>query len=269
MTKYDELELYKALVEEMPALICRFNPDGTLTYVNKAYRELFSPDGEPLVGCNFFAFIPESEHQEVKSRYLSLNLKTPSITYEHRVISTEGNLEWQEWTDRAIFDDEGRILEYQSIGKDITKRKKAEIDLLRSEEQYRQFFETNISASYITKPDGRIVACNEAFVKLFGLDSIQEALNTNIQVIYSDVQDRGQFLDLIQKERHLASYESRFRRMNGKIVDVIENVSAAFDESGKLSGIFGFMVDLTERKNFEQQFHQAQKWKPSDVWQVA
>ena len=259
MTKRDELELYKALVEEMPALICRFNPDGTLTYVNKAYRELFSPDGEPLVGCNFFAFIPESEHQEVKSRYLSLNLKTPSITYEHRIISTEGKLEWQEWTDRAIFDDEGRIIEYQSIGKDITKRKKAEIDLLRSEEQYRQFFETNISASYITKPDGRIVACNEAFVKLFGLDSIQEALNTNIQVIYSDVQDRGQFLDLIQKERHLASYESRFRRMNGKIVDVIENVSAAFDESGKLSGIFGFMVDLTERKNFEQQFHQAQK----------
>ena len=34
MTKRDELELYKALVEEMPALICRFNPDGTLTYVN-------------------------------------------------------------------------------------------------------------------------------------------------------------------------------------------------------------------------------------------
>jgi two-component system, cell cycle sensor histidine kinase and response regulator CckA len=259
MTKIDELELYKALVEDMPALICRFSPDGTLSYVNKAYRDFFSPDGKPLVGCNFFAFIPETEHQQVKGRYLSLNLKTPSITYEHRVISTDGTLEWQEWTDRAIFDDEGRIMEYQSIGNNITKRKKAEFDLRRSEEQYRQFFERNISASYITKPDGSIAACNEAFVKLFGFDSIQEALNTNIRVIYSDVQDRGQFLGLLQKERHLASYESSFRRLDGKIVDVIENVSGSFDESGKLSGILGFMVDLTERKNFEQQFHQAQK----------
>lgn len=259
MTKRNELELCKALVEDMPALICRFSPDGTLTYVNKEYREFFSPDGEPLVGCNFFAFIPEAEHQQVKNRYLSLNLKTPSITYEHRVISPEGTLEWQEWTDRAIFDDEGRIIEYQSIGKNITRRKKAEVDLRRSEERYRQFFERNISASYITKPDGSIVACNEAFVKLFGFDSIQEALNTNIRAIYSNVQDRGQFLDLLQKEGHLASYESRFRRMDSKIVDVIENVSGSFDESGKLNGIFGFMVDITERKNFELQFHQAQK----------
>jgi len=67
---------FTTLVEDMPALICRFSPDGTLTYVNKAYREFFSPNGEPMVGCNFFAFIPESEHEQVKSRYLSLNLKT-------------------------------------------------------------------------------------------------------------------------------------------------------------------------------------------------
>jgi len=60
MTKRDELEVYKALVEDMPALICRFSPDGTLTYVNKAYRELFSPNGEPLVGCNFLWRAEES-----------------------------------------------------------------------------------------------------------------------------------------------------------------------------------------------------------------
>jgi PAS domain S-box-containing protein len=259
MKKHDELELYKALVENTPALICRFSPDGTLTFVNKAYRAFFAPNGEPLVGRNFFAFIPESEHQQVKSRYLSLNLKTPSITYEHRVISPHGTLEWQEWTDRAIFDDEGRILEYQSIGENITKRKEAEINLRRSEEQYRQFFEMNISSTYITRLDGSLVACNEAFVKLFGFDSIQEAFNTNIRAIYSDVQDRDQFLDHLQKEGHLINYESRFRRMDGKIVEVVENVSGSFDESGKLIGLFGFMVDITERKTFEQQFQHAQK----------
>ena len=259
MTKHDEFELYRTLVEDMPALICRFIPDGTLTYVNKAYREFFSPNGEPLVGCNFFSFIPESEHAQVKSRYLSLNLITPSVTYEHHVISPAGTLEWQEWTDRAIFDDNGRLIEYHSIGTNITKRKEAENELRRSEERYRQFFEMNISATYITKSDGTIVVCNEAFVRLFGFRSVKEALNTNIQVIYSDVQDRSQFLELLQKEKHLINYESRFRRMDGKIVDVVENISGSFDESGRLDGVFGFMVDTTERKSFEHQFHQAQK----------
>jgi len=133
------------------------------------------------------------------------------------VISPSGTTEWQEWTDRAIFDDDGHIVEYQSIGNNISKRKKAEAELRRSEERYRHFFERNISASYITQPDGSILACNEAFVKLFGFRSVQEALNANIQTIYSDVQDRSRFLGLIQKERHLTSYESRFRRLDGRL----------------------------------------------------
>jgi PAS domain S-box-containing protein len=259
MRQYDEIELYKALVEDMPALICRFHPDGTLNYVNKAYREFFSPHGEPLVGRNFFSFIPESEHRQVKSRYLSLTSRMPFVTYEHQVISPAGTLEWQEWTDRAIFDEDGGIIEYQSIGRNITHQKTAESERRRSEEQYRQFFERNISASYITRSDGRILACNDAFVSLFGFGSIEQAMNTNVGEIYADVQDRDEFLSILQREGHLTNYESRFRRLDGKIVDVTENVSGAFDESGRLTRIMGFMVDVTERKHFEQQFHQAQK----------
>ena len=259
MNMCDEIEIYKALVEDMPVLICRFSPDGTLNYVNKAYREFFSPHGASLVGRNFFSFIPESEHRQVKSRYLSLTAGNPFITYEHRVVSGSGAIEWQEWTDRAIFDEKGEIIEYHSIGRNITKRKIAESEGRRSEERYREFFERNIAASYITQPDGRIAACNDAFVTLFGFASVQEALNTDVRVLYADVQDRDQFLRLLQKEKHLTNYESRFCRLDGKVVEVNENVSGAFDESGNLEGIMGFMVDITERKSIEQQLHQAQK----------
>jgi signal transduction histidine kinase len=84
-------------------------------------------------------------------------------------------------------------------------------------------------------------------------------MSTNVRVLYADVQDRDQFLRLLQKEQHLTNYESRFRRLDGKVVDVNENVSGAFDESGNLEGIMGFMVDITERKSIEQQLQQAQK----------
>lgn len=203
----DEIELYKALVEDMPILICRFSPDGTLKYVNKAYREFFSPSGAALVGRNFFSFIPEPEHQQVKSRYLSLTAGNPLVTYEHRVMTPGGAIQWQEWTDRAVIDEQGKIIEYHSVGRNITKRKIAESERRRSEERYREFFERNIAASYITQPDGRIAACNDAFMRLFGFASIREAMSTNVRVLYADVQDRDQFLRLLQKEQHLTNYE--------------------------------------------------------------
>jgi PAS domain S-box-containing protein len=229
MSSHDELAFYRTLVEETPALICRFLPDGTLTYVNRAYQNYFCPGGRPLVGQNFFAFIPESDYREVKSRYLSLTAASPVVTYEHPVSRPDGSAGWLEWTDRAVFDDSGRILEYQSVGRDVTGRRAAEFKLARSEERYRQFFETNIAATYITRPDGSLVACNQAFIQLFGFRSLPEALDTNVIELYSDVQDRAQFLDLLKAKKNLASYESRFRRRDGQVIDVIENVTGAFD----------------------------------------
>ena len=259
MTRYDEFAFYRTLVEETPALICRFLPDGTLTYVNRAYQNYFSPAGRPLVGQNFFAFIPELDHREVKSRYLSLTAASPVVTYEHPVSRPDGSVGWQEWTDRAVFDDSGRLLEYQSIGRDVTGRRAAELGFARSEDRYRQFFETNIAATYITRTDGSLVACNQAFIQLFGFRSLPEALDTNVLELYSDVQDRAQFLDLLKAKRHLASYESRFRRRDGQVIDVIENVTGAFDAASDLVEIFGFMVDHTEAKKTLQRLLQAQK----------
>ncbi len=259
MSRHDELAFYRTLVEEMPALICRFLPDGTLVYVNRAYQECFGPDGQPLVGRNFFAFIPESDHLEVKNRYLSLTAANPVVTYEHPVSRPDGSVGWQEWTDRAVFDERGRILEYQSIGRDVTGRRAAELGLARSEERYREFFETNIAATYITRPDGSLVACNQAFIRLFGFRSLPEALETNVAELYSDVQDRPQFINLLRASRHLASYESRFRRRDGQVIDVLENVTGAFDAVGDLVEISGFMVDHTEAKKTLQRLLQAQK----------
>jgi PAS domain S-box-containing protein len=259
MSGHDELAFYRTLVEEMPALICRFLPDGTLVYVNRAYQECFGPDGQPLVGRNFFTFIPESDHDEVQRRYLSLTAASPVVTYEHPVSRPDGSIGWQERTDRAVFDERGRILEYQSIGRDVTGRRAAELGLARSEERYREFFETNIAATYITRPDGSLVACNQAFIRLFGFRSLPEALETNVAELYSDVQDRPQFINLLRANRHLASYESRFRRRDGQVIDVLENVTGAFDAAGELVEVFGFMVDHTEAKKTLQRLLQAQK----------
>ena len=118
-------ERYRAVVEDMPAMICRFFSNGKLTFVNNAYCQYFNKKKSELTGNNFFDFIPEAEQENVKKHFMSLNYENPMTTYEHQVIAPDGALRWQEWTDRAIFNNHGRLVEFQSIGRDITKRKRA------------------------------------------------------------------------------------------------------------------------------------------------
>lgn len=122
---------YRAIVEDQTELICRFLPDGTLTFVNEAYCRYFGKQRQDLIGHSFIPLIPEEDKRMVEAAFASLNFDNPVITYEHRVIMPDGSLRWQQWTDRLIFLDDLRVAEYASVGRDITERKQAEDELKR------------------------------------------------------------------------------------------------------------------------------------------
>ena len=54
---------------------------------------------------------------------------------EHRVVLPGGEVRWQQWSARALFDKEGNLLGYQAVGRDITARIKIEEALRESEER--------------------------------------------------------------------------------------------------------------------------------------
>ncbi len=114
---------YRSILDDQTELICRFLPDGSLTFVNQAYCRYFGKTPEQLLGRSFVPMIPESDQELVRRTFSSLNRENPVVTYEHRVINPEGQIRWQQWTDRAIFDEEGRLVEYQAVGRDITALK--------------------------------------------------------------------------------------------------------------------------------------------------
>jgi PAS domain S-box-containing protein len=122
---------YRAIVEDQTELICRFSPEATLTFVNDAYCRYFGKTKEELLGFNFFDLIPAEDQQAVREHFSSLSPEKPLVTYEHRVITPAGEKRWQHWTDRAIFDEQDRLIEYQSVGHDITDLKLAEEKLGR------------------------------------------------------------------------------------------------------------------------------------------
>jgi len=111
----------ESVLSQGDLLVCCFDKDGVLTYINKAYCNFFGLKKEDLLGKSFFFLIPEEDRQKVRNQFLSLSPQKPFTTYEHQVLTKDGSLRWQRWTDMAVFDEDNSILEYQSIGIDITE----------------------------------------------------------------------------------------------------------------------------------------------------
>lgn len=120
---------YRAIVEDQTELICRFVPDGTLTFVNSAYCRYFNKKEDELVGKSFMPRIPEEDWAAAETALGNLNPENPVVTIEHRVILPDGEVRWQQWTDRMVYDREGKAVEMQAVGRDISDRKLAEEEL--------------------------------------------------------------------------------------------------------------------------------------------
>ncbi len=125
-------ERYKAIVEDQTELICRFLPDGTLTFVNHPYCRYFHKKEKDLIGVNFKIFLPKESQRLIELHLSSFTPDNSVQNVEHKVISPSGEICWHEWTNRAFFDKDGKLTDFQSVGRDITKRKLIEENLQKS-----------------------------------------------------------------------------------------------------------------------------------------
>ena len=113
---------YRGIVEDQVDLICRYRLDGKLTFVNSAYAQAFGRKRSELVGQNFTLFTAGAA------------IGDEPYTFERELDFPDGRRRWVMWTQRAIKDDAGNMLEFQAVGHDITLRKEAEAALLHAKE---------------------------------------------------------------------------------------------------------------------------------------
>ena len=124
---------YRGIVEDQSELICRYQADTTLTFVNEAYARDHDRSVKDLVGTRFLDVIPEEDREFALKMIGSLTPENPVVTYVHRVRTVDGDIRWHQWTDRVVLDDEGGIAEYQAVGRDITDQRIAEEAAVKSE----------------------------------------------------------------------------------------------------------------------------------------
>ena len=247
-------ERYRNVVEDMPVLICRFLPDGTLTFVNQHYCQYFHKTRGELVGQNFYQFVSEKDRQGVHQHYSSLVPENAVVTYEHKVLVPDGTERWQRWTDRALFDEQGRPVEYQSIGEDITDNKNRDEALRESERRFRNLVEGSVQGIYIHR-EFKPLFVNHAFARILGYESADMLLAT-MNSVEEHLAPREQkriraYMEArVRGEKVPTRYEYEAIRKDGKVL-VLQNAVRVIDWDGE-PAIQSTVVDVTEARHLAE-----------------
>lgn len=162
-------EQYRAVVEGQTELIGRFAPDYRMKFVNEALCRYFSKNREDLIGHTFLPFLHGEDKDRVISFYVSLTPEHPFGMDEHRVYLPSGEIRWQQWNARAIYDEKQNLVEFQSVGRDITERIRVEEALRESEERYRIVAKHSADGIVVIRK-GLLIYANDAFAYMCGYD---------------------------------------------------------------------------------------------------
>ena len=149
---------------------------------------------------------------------------------------------------------------------DITERKRAEAALSKSEEGIRTLFENTPIGMFQSTPDGKVIYINPAYATIMGYDSpeqVKDTINRSsvAETIYEDPTRRPVLVNEVgQAEGTWKTFENRYRRKDGKIIDAILTFSERLDPISGEPTLYGFVQDITERKQAEDALRDSERW---------
>ncbi len=183
---------YRAIVEDQTNLICRYLPDGTLTFVNQTYCRYFGRRREEAIGSSFLPTIYDPDFNKVCDYIDSLFSLTPTnpvASGEYRVVS-QGQIRTLQWTERAIFDESGIIIEFQAIGQDVTERRQAEALVRQTAERLQAALETVGEGITFSDGGGYFEIFNSKMEEITGYTKEEANMSGNfLALIYPDAQE--------------------------------------------------------------------------------
>ena len=122
----DSEKRLRAVVEDQTDLICRFDGQGILTFVNTAYCQFRGRSREALLGTNVLHDLCAEDTDVPLSFFRALPTDKPVISFDHRLVGPDSQIMWQQFTVRRLFTGKGETVEFQAVIQDITHRKRSE-----------------------------------------------------------------------------------------------------------------------------------------------
>jgi diguanylate cyclase (GGDEF)-like protein/PAS domain S-box-containing protein len=174
---------------------------------------------------------------------------------EYRIVRPDDSIRWVWVRAFPVRDVMGKVTRFVGIAEDITNRKQAELDLKKSEEQFRLTFEMAPIGMAITSLDGKFQRVNQALCDALGYSKSELLELTFSDISYPEDWELHQSWEqkLARGQESVFQIEKRHIAQNGRVVDTLLKVVMVCDTDGKPIHFNNQIVDITDRKKMERQ----------------
>ncbi|NEQ21182.1 MAG: PAS domain S-box protein, partial [Microcoleus sp. SIO2G3] len=250
---------YRNLIQTANSIILRTDRQGRIRYMNDYGLSFFGYEEDQILGRTLLeTIVPETEtsgrdlKQFVHDLFHNLEAPLPQayLQTENENLCRDGRRVWISWSNQAIFNEQGEVVEILSVGNDTTQRRQAEEALQRSEAKFRAIFANSQVGIYRTRiGDGLILDANQCFAELFGFDSPQEIIGIEHTIGYwVNPSDRQRGIEVMKRDGEVRSFEAQLQKRDGTVFwGLFSSYLNATDDY-----IEGVLEDISDRKQAEE-----------------
>lgn len=251
-----ERAIFKAIVDNIPVMITRYDPQQKMIYLNKEFEKKIGWKTEEVKEIDLMEKVyPDPDYRLMVSKYMQ---KAAVEWREFKVKAKSGEIVDSEWSNIKLED--GTQI---GIGIDVRQRKKAEENLRKSEERYRALFDRSLDFVFIHDFQGNFIDANKSALEKFGF-SKEEIKCLNFSSLLADKSQVKEIKNVLKELKDTGRQKEitqfKLKTKSGKIIWV-ETKSSVIHEDGKPKAIQGIGRDITKRKQAEMEIKKRLKEK--------
>ncbi len=250
LDRFHQEQLFsEKVLDSLPGIFYLYDENGTLIRWNKTHETITGYTAEELPHMGIFDWFSASDKDRVGNTVDHILKQGEWHDIEADLIIKNGKAIPCYFTGvRMSINGKKYLL---GMGTDLTKIKRTERLLKKSEEKYRAIVENAVEGIYQSTPEGRMVSANASMARILGYDSSEDLMDSIHDVsedLYVSKDVRRQFIKLMRQKKNVAGLEVAFYKKGKRIIWVSLYARPVFSSKGGLILIEGMILDITEEK---------------------
>src|ERR1700731_2543249 len=248
----DEQDI-RLVVDTIPTLAWSAGPDGSAEFFNQRWLDYTGLSARQALGWGWEVAIHPDDLPRILETFRDALNSVKPYEVEGRFRRFDGEFRWFLFRGSPLRDRSGAVAKWYGTNTDLEERKRAEEALRKSEERWRSVFENSAIGVALTDHNGRFLTTNHVFQAMVGYTE-EELRSVNIlDLTHEDYPQANRVLitELVEGKRRQFQIEKRYRRKDGSLIWVSNNVSLVPGTERVPRFVMALSEDITERKRAE------------------
>lgn len=243
-------EKYRMLIENQTDLVVKVDKEGRFVYVSPGYCKTFGKTEKELIGNTFFPLVHEEDVGSTKKEMEKLHSPPYSCYIEQRAMTKDG-WRWFGWTDTAEINDKKEVVSIIGVGRDITEKKQAEVELEHSHELMKYIIEHDRSAVAVHDRYMNYIYVSDKYLKDYNVKEF-DIIGKNHYEVFPDLPEKWREIrQRVLNGETLSAEDDPFERYDGTKLWTSWECRPWYLSDGKVGGLIVYTEVINERKNRE------------------